>query len=556
MEDPFFAAGGDSAASTVAQTMAAPAAGAGAGTSGAGAAAAAAAGGSSTAHHATLVEGAESEEPSPRDGSHWRGVLSYTQHEDEHGQYADSSAGGSRDGYGSNQQLQQQQQHQQLQQQGLRPSSAPAAVSSAGGAPGSSSNPDTAPLPAGTRAAAPTPESSSLGGSGVGPHGARNTAALLYRRHARTGSSANSSCVGSPVASQRPSTAGGSAYSQQQQHGQQPQHQQQQPRQEGGSYLQQHQQQQSQQQQSQQRVLGPSPLQQSSAEQVQHQQQGCHTPQQQQQQGAAGTQGAAQQHDSHSNNSSGGGGSDYCPAHQRCPAVDRPVPQAPPPSAASNTPANGPTGNVTPVTPAGSFGGADPALLQQPDSRVLAQRLAQQQQQQRVSGPAQVSNLDPGAAQQQPGADSKQRQQNATAAGSSGGGTAGPQDLQLQLRGNSSSGGGASNAASTPLSGVTDLYSMPFPTSPRGERPVPQTPNTTPADSAHAMGGRSPMLSSGGGWAGALIMAPRGGVLHMFSVHCVLQPTHQLSSTCPPHHKVVRNTWRKPLSPRSSRCLG
>jgi hypothetical protein len=89
------------------------------------------------------------------------------------------------------------------------------------------------------------------------------------------------------------------------------------------------------------------------------------------------------------------------------------------------------------------------------------------------------------------------------------------------------------------LSGVTDLYSMPYsmPMSPRGERPMPQTPNTTPADSAYAMGGRSPMLSSGGGWAGALIMARRRGVLHLLSVHCVLQA---LTNSAVLVHRTVR----------------
>jgi hypothetical protein len=39
---------------------------------------------------------------------------------------------------------------------------------------------------------------------------------------------------------------------------------------------------------------------------------------------------------------------------------------------------------------------------------------------------------------------------------------------------------------------------MPFPRSPRGLT-LPDTPNPTPEDSAHTMGGRSPMLSGAGG---------------------------------------------------------
>jgi hypothetical protein len=40
---------------------------------------------------------------------------------------------------------------------------------------------------------------------------------------------------------------------------------------------------------------------------------------------------------------------------------------------------------------------------------------------------------------------------------------------------------------------------MPFPRSPRGLA-LPHTPNPTPDDSAHTMGGRSPMLSGAGGF--------------------------------------------------------
>jgi hypothetical protein len=184
--------------------------------------------------------------------------------------------------------------------------------------------------------------------------------------------------------------------------------------------------------------------------------------------------------------------------------ADRLPPHPPPPTAATNTPANGPTGDVTPVTPAGSYGGAgQQPLPQPPDCRYISERLAAQQQQQ-----AGGVGSHPLQQQQQYGG-------QVAAAGSKQQAVQQQQQHPQQQQAHHSSAGGSSNG-STPLAEVADLYCLPYRHeqqqngSSNGLLPQqqlqqqhglmsPTTPHPTPEDSATTLAGRSPLVSNAGG---------------------------------------------------------